>query len=218
MNKLVRVAVIDDHPLFREGLVQYLMSAGGIEIVGEGAIAADALRIAQQFAPDIILLDICLPGGGIDAANAVASMYPNVLTVMLTVSEDECNVASALQAGARGYILKSSGGSEVVEVVRTIAQGNSYVAPNLAARLLMTRPSPTKTVVTDNLRDLTCREAEVFQLVAQGMSNKEVARTFNCAERTIKHHMTNIMQKLQVRNRVEAVLKFRSKKLEIPVR
>jgi len=216
MNTLVRVAIIDDHPLFREGLVQHLTSAGGIEIVGEGAIAADALRIAQQFTPDVMLLDICLPGNGIHATSVIAGVCPNVRIVMLTASENEQNVVLALQAGARGYILKGSDGSEVVEVVRAIAQGHSHVAPNLAARLLTIRSNPTEAVFNDD--PLTCREAEIFELVARGMSNKGIAKAFNCAERTVKQHMTNIMQKLHVRNRVEAALKFRPKTFRAPVR
>ena len=218
MNNSVRVAIIDDHPLFREGLVQHLTSAGGIEIVGEGAIAADAVRIAQQFAPDVMLLDISLPGNGIDATSAIASACPNVRIVMLTASENEQNVVLALQAGARGYLLKGSEGSEVVEVVRAIAQGHSHVAPTLAARLLTIRPNPIEAVVNDNPHDLTCREAEIFELVARGMSNRGIAEAFNCAERTVKHHMTKIMQKLHVRNRVEVALKFQPKTFRAPVR
>jgi len=209
MTELIRVAIIDDHPLFRAGVVTVLMGEEGIEVVREGATAADALRIAQEVLPDVMLLDIGVPGGGVEAAASIARACPDVRTVMLTASENEQHVMSALQAGARGYILKGSSGQEVVEAVRAIAKGDSYMAPNLAARLLINRGKQVETV-KDSTRSLNSREEEVFAFVVRGRSNKEIARALNCTERTVKHHMTKIMQKLNVRNRVEAVLKFRS--------
>jgi two-component system, NarL family, nitrate/nitrite response regulator NarL len=215
MPNFIRVAVIDDHPLFRSGAVGMLASAGGIEVVGEGATAADALKVAKELTPDVMLLDVNLPGGGIEAAASIAGACPDVRTLMLTASEDDKDVALALEAGARGYILKGSSGPEVVEAVRAIGKGECYVAPNLAARLLMKHQrTQIEIVEDDNPHDLTSREAGVFALVAQGMSNKEIARSFKCTDRTVKHHMTNIMQKLNVRNRVEAALKFRPGSLD----
>ena len=204
----IRIAVIDDHPMFREGTVGVLTRADGIEVVGEGATASDALAIAKERVPDVILLDLHLPGGGIEAAASIARACPNVRIVALTASEDEQDVASALQAGARGYMLKGCSGQEVVETVRAIVRGDSYVAPSLAARLLVKKGTRIEATVDDNHRGLTFREKDIFALVSRGMSNKEVARSLKCTERTVKHHMTNIMQKLNVRNRVEAVLKF----------
>ena len=209
MTELIRVAIIDDHPMFREGVVTVLMGVEGIEVVREGTTAADALRIAQEVLPDVMLLDIGVPGGGVEAAASIARACPDVRTVMLTASENEQHVMSALQAGARGYILKGSSGHEVVEAVRAIAKGDSYMAPNLAARLLIKQGKQVETV-KDIPRNLNSREEEIFAFVARGRSNKEIARALNCTERTVKHHMTKIMQKLNVRNRVEAVLKFRS--------
>jgi DNA-binding NarL/FixJ family response regulator len=123
MSNLLRVAVIDDHPLFRDAVVRALTGAGGIEIVGEGATAADALRIAQGSTPDVILLEIHLPGGWIEAATRIARVRPNVCVVVLTASEDEKDLTSALQVGAKGYISKDSTGPELVETVRSIARG-----------------------------------------------------------------------------------------------
>src|SRR3984893_18174057 len=208
MSKLLRVAVIDDHPLFREGVVSMLTSVDGIEVVEQGATAAEALKLAQDLLPDLMLLDVGMPGGGVEAAASIARTCPNVRIIMLTASEDERDVASALQAGARGYILKGSSGHEVVQTLRAVAGGDSYVAPNLAARLLIKQGQRTATIVDHNPHDLTAREEEILALVALGMSNKEIARRFNCTERTVKHHMTNIMQKLNVRNRVQAAVKF----------
>jgi len=204
----IRIAVIDDHPMFREGTVGVLTGTDGIEVVGEGATATDAVAIAREHIPDVILLDLHLPGGGIEAAASIARASPKVRIVALTASEDEQDVTSALQAGARGYMLKGSSGDEVVETVRAVVRGETYVAPNLAARLLVNRGKRIEVTDDDDRRDLSSREEEIFALVAQGRSNKEVARNLKCTERTVKHHMTNIMQKLNVRNRVEAALKF----------
>jgi len=202
----VRVAVIDDHPLFRAGTVHALAKTDGLEVVGEGATAADALKIARELSPNVILLDLRLPGGGVEAITNITHDCPNVRILVLTASENEQDVTSTLQAGARGYILKGSGGGEVVKTVQAIAKGDTYVAPSLAAQLLIKGPQ-IKAIVKKTARDLTCREEEIFGCVSRGMSNKEIAKSLNCTERTIKHHMTNIMQKLNVRNRVEAALK-----------
>jgi DNA-binding NarL/FixJ family response regulator len=210
MPSAIRIAVIDDHPLFRESVVETLARAGSFEIVGEGATAGDALRLAQDLVPDIVLLDLRLPGGGVQAATNIVSVCPTVRIIMLTASDSEQDVIAALQAGAQGYILKNSSGLELVQTVRDVARGNSYVAPNLAGRLLINRGKGIETMVVDPFRDLTSYEEKIFTLVSQGMSNKEVARIVNCSERTVKHHMTKIMRKLNVRNRVEAVLKFTS--------
>jgi two-component system, NarL family, nitrate/nitrite response regulator NarL len=208
MIDLIRVAVIDDHPLFREGVVNMLKNAGEFDVVGAGAGASDALKIAREKTPNVVLLDVNIAGGGIEAASELIRVQPTIRVIMLTASEDEQHVASALKAGVSGYLLKGSSGQEVVEAVRSIARGESYIAPNLAARLL----SRKNERVAEAEYDLTSREKEVFASLARGMSNKEIARTFNCTERTVKHHMTNIMQKLNVRNRVQAALKFQTER------
>lgn len=206
----IRIAVIDDHPLFRDSLIDTLMTAGRFDIVGEGATAADALRIAKERAPNVLLLDLRLPGGGVEASARIVSVCPTVRIIILTASENAQDVISALQAGVQGYILKNCSGLELVETVRHIARGNSYVAPNLAARLLINRGKSVEAVTVDKSPHLTSREERIFAHVSRGMSNKEVARLLHCTERTVKHHMTNIMRKLNVRNRIEAVLKFAS--------
>ena len=135
MCNLIRIAVIDDHPMFREGAIEMLKCADGFEVVGEGATADDALKVAQERIPDVILLDLYMPGGGINAAACIARDCPHIRIIVLTASEDEHDVALALQAGARGYILKGSSGSEVVEAVHAIVRGDFYVTPTLVARL-----------------------------------------------------------------------------------
>jgi len=208
MPDLIRIAVIDDHPLFRKGAVQVLTNINGIEVVDEGAPAADGLKIAQDLAPDIMLLDVLIPGGGIEAAADIARHCPGVRTVMLTASDDEQHVTSAFQAGAHGYVLKGSSGSEIAETIRAVFRGGSYVTPNLAARLLTRNRNRIKTIDDDDMCDLTSREREIMLLVSRGKTNKEVANWLNCTERTVKQHMTNILRKSNVRNRMEAVLKY----------
>jgi len=209
MPNSIRVAIIDDHPLFREGAMQTLANADGIVVVGEGASATDALKVAQDLHPDIMLLDVVLPGGGIAAAACIARHCPNVRAIMLTASENEQDIALALQAGARGYILKGCNGSEVVATVRAIFRGERYVAPRLGARLLMQIGTRIETLARDDAGDFTSREEEILALVSRGKTNREIANGLDCTERTVKHHMTNIMRKSNVRNRVAAALRFR---------
>ena len=208
MADRLRVAIFDDHPLFREGVVHTLRSAKVLEVVGEGGSADDAVRIARQELPDIALLDVSMPGGGIEAARSIARVCPIVKMIMLTVSESEQDVAQALEAGAKGYVLKGTSGSELLKTMFAISRGESYVTPGLAARLLThaTRQEPAP---ASDLPELTEREAQILAQVARGFTNKEIARTLAISEKTVKHYMTNIMQKLQVRNRVEAALAFR---------
>jgi two-component system nitrate/nitrite response regulator NarL len=207
MSDRLRVAIIDDHPLFREGVVHTLRSARVLDVVGEGGTADDAVRIARDELPDIVLLDVSMPGGGIEAARSIASVCPVVKTIMLTVSESEQDVAQALDAGVKGYVLKGTSGSELLKTMFAISRGESYVTPGLAARLLQVkRQEPAQGAA---LPELTEREGQILSQVARGLTNKEIARALTLSEKTVKHHMTNIMQKLQVRNRVEAAMIFR---------
>ena len=209
MNK-IRLVLADDHPLFREGVARTLMSDPEFDIVGEGANAEEALRLATDLLPDIILLDISMPGSGIEAARQVARVCPVVKIVMLTVSEHDDDVISALQAGARGYILKGIGGAELISIVKAVHQGESYVSPDLAARLLTEmKEGSGKGIKRDPLSELTAREEQILKGVARGLSNKEIGRELELQEKTVKHYMTNILQKLQVRNRVEAAVMAR---------
>jgi DNA-binding NarL/FixJ family response regulator len=209
MADRLRIAIIDDHPLFREGVVHTLRSARVLDIVGEGATADDAVRIAKQELPDILLLDVSMPGGGIEAARSIARVCPIVKMIMLTVSESEDDVAQALEAGAKGYVLKGTSGSELLKTMFAISRGESYVSPGLAARLLTHHVVRQEPAQPPALPELTEREAQILAQVAKGLTNKEIARALSLSEKTVKHHMTNVMQKLQVRNRVEAAIMFR---------
>jgi two-component system nitrate/nitrite response regulator NarL len=208
----VRIAIVDDHPLFREGVVAVLHSDTAIEVVGQGSTANNAIQIAQDILPDILLLDISLPGDGIEATREISRLFPYIKVIMLTASENEDHVSRALEAGARGYILKGIGAAELVRTIHAVNQGESYVTPQLAARLLTTmKAKATPLQADDPLPSLTRREEQILDSVARGLTNKEVARVLAISEKTVKHYMTNIMHKLQVRNRVEAALMAKRK-------
>jgi DNA-binding NarL/FixJ family response regulator len=209
MPDAIRIAVIDDHPMFREGVMQIFADTDDIRVVAAGATGADALKIAEQLRPDIMLLDLGLPGGGLESAAIIAGTFPSVRAVMLTASESEYDVAAALTVGARGYILKRSSGAEVVATVRTIFNDESCVAPSFAARLPVQMRMQREASSDQCGNDLTGREEAILSLVSLGMTNKEVANRLRLTERSVKHHMTSIMRKSKVRNRVEAMLMFR---------
>jgi DNA-binding NarL/FixJ family response regulator len=212
----IRVVVIDDHPMFRDGVVRTLNSETNIEVVGEGGNLEEAINLAQNLMPDIILLDISMPGGGIEAADVIARTCPVVKIAMLTVSEREDDVMKSLRAGACGYILKGIGGQELVEIVSDLHNGNSYVSPDLAARMLSELKTPPldDTADQDLFSDLTHREEQILESISRGLSNKEIGCELGLTEKTVKHYVTNVLQKLQVRNRVEAALLAQKKTLE----
>jgi two-component system nitrate/nitrite response regulator NarL len=198
----IRVVVADDHPMFRAGVVAALGSADDIVVLDQAADADGALRLAREHLPDVVLLDITMPGGGLNAARDITVACPATRVVMLTVSEDEDDLLAAMKAGASGYVLKGAGATELLGVVRTVAAGDVYVAPALAWGMLREMSKPR----SSPLDELSVREREVLELVGEGLSNQEIGDRLSLAEKTIKHYMTNILTKLQVRSRVEAAL------------
>ncbi|MFB2554038.1 response regulator [Ensifer soli] len=208
------IVVVDDHPLFREGVALTLTQQPDFSVVGQGASAADAVRLHDTHQPDLILLDLSMPGGGQDALVSILKVAPEAKILVLTASEIDDDVLQALRAGARGYVLKGVGAQALVDVVRSVLAGESYVSPSLAARILTEMRVPARQPVGqgeeetdgDLLSHLTRREEQILRLVADGNSNKEVARRLDLQEKTIKHHMTSILQKLKVRNRTEAAV------------
>jgi two-component system nitrate/nitrite response regulator NarL len=216
MTNNIRVVVVDDHPLFRDGTTRTLNSCAEIEVVAEGESAEAAIQLAQDHLPDIILLDISMPGGGIEAARVISRTCPVVKIAMLTVSEREDDVMKSLEAGARGYILKGVGGRDLIEIVTGVHNGDSYVSPGLAARMLneLKNMSVEDDADKDIFSALTAREEQILENLSHGLSNKEIGRELNITEKTVKHYVTNVLQKLQVRNRVEAALLAQKRSLE----
>jgi len=210
----IRIAVVDDHPMMRRGVTETLSEEADLELVGVGGSAEDAMRLAKHERPDLILLDIALPGGGIEATKEIAKAYPDIKVVMLTVREDRATVNAALRAGARGYIVKGVEGPELVSTLRTINSGQSYVTPALAAQLLADAgPAPAPSATAGTPTRLTGREQQIVMLLGDGLSNLEIAERLELTESTVKHYMTRILQKLGLRNRTEAALFARTGKV-----
>jgi DNA-binding NarL/FixJ family response regulator len=208
MGETIRIVLVDDHPLFREGVAYTLAAQADMTVVGQGESADEAVQLAATHAPDVLLLDLNIPGGGIAAARAVVAAAPATRVIMLTASVDEDDLVAAMAAGACGYILKGVAARELASIVRKVHAGEGYVAPSVAASLLAglgsgQRPSAQP---PDPLAALTERERQILDQVAAGLSNKEVAAQLHLSEKTVKHYMTIIMEKLGVRNRVEAAL------------
>jgi len=208
MADRLRVVIVDDHPLFREGVVKVLLAEPDVEVVGQGGSAAEAIQLAVDLLPDLIMLDITMPGGGVAAAQQIAINCPVTRIVMLTASEEEDNVTAALKAGARAYVLKGVPARELVRILRAVWNGEAYVTPTLAISLLTEMSkSPAEPHRPGGLMgELTERERQILELVAVGNSNKVIGAQLHLSEKTVKHYMTNILQKLQVHNRVEAAL------------
>jgi DNA-binding NarL/FixJ family response regulator len=205
----LRLVVVDDHAVLREGLAAILDAEDDIEVVGQGGSAEDALRLVQNHRPDIILLDIDMPGGGLEASRRISNEFPETRIVILTASQDDDHLMSALSSGARAYVLKGVGARDLLRIVRAVASGESYVPPALAAGLLMGMQGGKVALgksTADPLAELTHRERDILDHLAVGLSNKEIGQKLFLSEKTVKHHITNILQKLQVRNRVEAAL------------
>ncbi len=204
----IRIAFFDDHPLMLDGLAHTLAAESDFIVVGHGGTAVEAIRCAQAEAPDVMLLDVQMPGGGLDIAHNIASTCPSVKLVMLTVSEDPKHVGTALRSGVYGYVLKGISGPELIGIVRTVHDGTVYVSPSIAADLVSSLRSKNshEDDTTDYSDELTAREEQVLDFVAQGLTNKEIGQELHLREKTVKHYITSILQKLQVRNRVEAAL------------
>lgn len=204
MNEVIEVLVVDDHPMFRQGVVHSLGQEPGFRVVGETASGEEALMLAQALLPTVVLLDISMPGwNGIVTAERIAMACPATVIVMLTSSEDKDKLLAALKAGARGYVLKGVSARELAQVLRAAVNGEVYVSPSIAAEMLV---SLTQRKAPDPLQELTDRERTILSLIGLGRTNREIGDELHLAEKTIKHYVTNILQKLQVRSRVEAAL------------
>jgi two-component system nitrate/nitrite response regulator NarL len=208
MMERITVVIADDHPLYREGVARTLSDDSGLLVIGKAEDARGAVELAERLAPDLVLLDISMPhGGGIGALRGIMALPVPPKVAMLTVSEEDDDVMQALRAGALGYILKGVGSRELVGVVKDIMRGQTYVSPTLAAKILgAMRADGAPRREMHPMDDLSKREEDILKLVSEGKSNKEVGNLLRLQEKTVKHYMTSILQKLHVRNRVEAAV------------
>ncbi len=202
----ITVGIVDDHPLFREGVTRSLSEITGFMVVGEGSSSDDAAMIAADKHPDVMLVDVSMPGGGLSAISEILQHSPSTKVLMLTASEEIDTLRGAFQRGAMGYVLKGVGSRGLSEAIRTILKGARYVSPAMSAKVVDVSlgREPSKTV-------LTPREREVMDLVGKGLSNKHIGLRLDLQEKTVKHHMTQILTKLGVSNRTEAALLWRGK-------
>ncbi|MCF6326388.1 MAG: response regulator transcription factor [Devosiaceae bacterium] len=205
-DKKIRAIVVDDHPLYRDGVVRTLEDSGLFDVVGTGENCSSAIQMAKELKPDVALLDISMPGNGLVALEKIMAAEHDTKVTMLTVSENDDDVLKALNKGASGYVLKGVGGRELVDILASVANGGSYVSPALAARVMVAMQDVDKNAQRSGVASLTKREEQVLRLVSKGNSNKEIGRELDLQEKTVKHHMTSILSKLNVRNRVEAAV------------
>ncbi|MGR9135557.1 response regulator [Rhizobium leguminosarum] len=204
----ITIGVVDDHPLFREGVTRSLSEISGFVVVGEGASSDDAAMIASDNHPDIMLLDVSMPGGGLSAVSDVLARSPTTKVLMLTVSEEVDTLLGALQRGAMGYVLKGVGSRGLAEAIQTVLRGSRYISPTMSAKVMENSLNGG----TSDKSSLTPREREVMDLVAQGLSNKHIGLRLSLQEKTVKHHMTQILSKLGASNRTEAALQWRERR------
>ncbi|RDB42438.1 DNA-binding response regulator [Halomonas sp. DQ26W] len=206
METPIRVVIADDHPLLRESVARTLGAEHGFTVMAQAARGDEAVVAVRHHQPDVVLLDISMRGGGgggLDAIEAINAASPATRVVMLTASEDEDDLLEAFRRGASSYVLKGVSAVELRHIVRLAAAGEAYVSPDLAAHMLVDLAEPTP---AQGLEALTPREAEILALLGDGLTNREIAERLMIAEKTVKHHMTSILHKLQVRNRLEAAL------------
>jgi two-component system nitrate/nitrite response regulator NarL len=204
MTDSIRILIVDDHPLFRAGVAHSLSVEPDFTVIGQAENGEDGIDLAKTLRPDVVMLDVSMPGiDGIATAARIAAALPEARIIMLTVSENEDSLMAALKAGAHGYVLKGVSSIELRAIIRRVAGGEAYVTPLLAGKMLteLSRPSGPA-----YLEELTKREVEVLELLSHGLANREIGERLHLAEKTIKHHISGILQKLQVRSRTEAAI------------
>jgi DNA-binding NarL/FixJ family response regulator len=204
----IRVLIADDHPQFREGLRALLRSATDLELVGEAQDGRRAIALATELQPDVIMMDLQMPDvGGIDATRHILSTSPHISVLVLSMFDDDDSIFAALQAGARGYLLKGALKAEILRAVRAVASGEAIFGAAIAKRLINYFAAPRPGGPADAFPELTEREKEILALVAQHQTNPEIARRLQLSQKTIRNHVSNVFTKLQVADRAEAIIR-----------
>ena len=210
MESTFRVLVADDHGVVREGLRAVLGSEPDMEVVGEATTGKEVVERAAELRPDVILMDIQMPDvNGIEATRRIFEVDPDIGVVVLTMFEDDDSVFSAMRAGARGYVLKGAPPSEILKVLRAVAAGEAHFGPEIARRLMsfFSEPSPAST--QDIFPELSAREVEILDLIAQGHTNAKIAARLYLSPKTVGNHISHIFTKLQVADRAHAIIRAR---------
>ena len=208
--ELIHILIADDHPLFRDGMRIFLQTVDGIAVVGEATTGEQAIDLAETLQPDVILMDIQMPGiGGIEATRRISYTSPNIAILMVTMFEDDDSVFAAMRVGARGYILKNSVQAEVLRAIQAVASGEAIFSPAIARRMINYFAVPKPIPLSEAFPDLTRREQEILSLIAQGQNNAQIAHSLVLSSSTVRNHITNIFSKLHVADRAQAIIRAR---------
>ncbi|MDX1931198.1 MAG: response regulator transcription factor [Capsulimonadales bacterium] len=207
MDNRIRVALVDDHAMVRKGIRFFLETQNDIEIVGEASSGEEALTLTEEQTPDIVLMDLMMPGmGGIEAARRIKTISPNTRIIALTSSQEREHILPTMAAGAAAYVLKDVGPLDLALTVRRVAAGEVVIEPRIAAQLVRSLQKEEPSVGRRLSEDLTAREMEVLRLIAEGLSNAEIAQRLFLSEKTVKTHVSNILSKLQLADRTQAAI------------
>lgn len=210
MNDIIRVLIADDHPLFRDGIRTLLLAIPDMELVGEAEDGDKAIEFARQLQPDVLLMDVQMPGiNGIEATRQIIYSSPHIAVLMVTMFDDDDSVFSAMRAGARGYLLKGAKHDEIQRAIRAVANGEAIFSPTIAARLLTFFANVKQPKLSKIFPELSEREFEILDLIAAGYRNPEIADKLVVSPKTVRNHVSNILSKLQVADRAQAILKAR---------
>jgi len=205
---VTRVLIVDDHPIFRDGLAGLLATVPEVEIVGTAGTAEEALTALQEHRPDVVLMDINLPGAsGVEATRRASEVAPSTAVLVVTMVDDDDSVFAALAAGARGYVLKGASADEITAALRTVAAGGAVFGAGIASRLLARTPTRPSSPPSPSHDELTAREREVLALLADGASNRHIARSLGVSLKTVQNHVSRILDKLQAADRTQAALR-----------
>jgi DNA-binding NarL/FixJ family response regulator len=211
MSDPIRVVIADDHPLFRSGLRAALEAIGKVEVVGEAENAEGTVALCQQVEPDVVLMDLMMgTTSGIDATRDVTDRLPNIAVLVLTMLEDDYSVFAAMRAGARGYVLKDADEEVIMRAIEAVVRGEAIFSPAIAGRMIDFFSAAHAKPPQSAFPELTAREREVLHLIAQGLSNTEIADRLFLSPKTVRNHITNTFDKLQVADRAQAIVKART--------